>query len=355
MSIIGNRTVKGGVAGLGLLLVVLLIFFGTGRVGPQATLAQEGPESESPRGTGGGVMDPEEAAAQQQQVPVKLVSGRIFEGSVDHVAAGTGTRNAGYGNIRLRGTPSGSAVKQAFLYFGVICEVERLCPRTQDVNFDEHRVTGRLIATDSQPCWAGNDFGAYRAEVTHLIPPEINGDYEVDGLPSAVIDGSDPWEVPFGTELPMSEGATLLVIYENEALTAGVVYLHHGAVFFSGTVDITHALGASLPGVQRKFTSFGADGQAGFSTDDSSSFSDEQTWIGPNVGALVQIAGNLSAKNQNSDWNGNDGEPLNKLWDTHTQTVDDLIPVPGVPLEYVVRYVSSGDCMDVVGHVLTAR
>lgn len=39
-------------------------------------------------------------------------------GGLDHVAAGVGTRNAGYGTIHLQGAPDGAVAVRATLYWG---------------------------------------------------------------------------------------------------------------------------------------------------------------------------------------------------------------------------------------------
>ena len=356
-----KRIAMGGLAGAGLLLVALLVFSGAGTSGPQTTLAQvpddeAGPaaqEAPAPQvGNGDGTISAEAAAALQPASAAEFRPAEVFQGKMDHAAAGTGTRNTGYGNIRLRGVPPGSTVVKGFLYWGMICK-GTTCPKTQTVSFDEKKFTGTLIATAPQPCWTGSLFGAYRADVTARIPPDINGDYEVDGLASALVTGKDPW-LPIDAGLPMSEGATLLVVYSNGSLPPSVTYLHHGAVFLGGApVTISNALAPVLPGAILKSTRFGADGQVGFSTAASPAISDEFTFIGPTGGPLTQIAGNGSAFNQNSDWNGEDATPLNQLWDTRTSKVDSTIPAGAA--SYDVTYVSGADCMDVIGHVLTAK
>jgi len=85
--------------------------------------------------------------------------------------------------------------------------------------------------------------------------------------------------------------------------------------------------------------------------------SDERTWIeNPVTGGSIQIKGDVGGLNRDSDWNGYDGEPLNKLWDTHTDVfADSDFLAKGGGLSYRVRYLSQGDCIVWVVHILGVR
>ena len=53
---------------------------------------------------------------------------------------------------------------------------------------------------------------------------------------------------------------------------------------------------------------------------------------------------------------GYDGEPLNKLWDTHTNVfASSAFLANGGGLNYRVRYLSQGDCIVWVVHILGVR
>jgi hypothetical protein len=166
------------------------------------------------------------------------------------------------------------------------------------------------------------------------------------------------------------EGATLVVVYSNPSLPlTGRVYIHNGADFFNVLLDATNVLAPPAPSplVFVKFTRFGADGETGTGTlANIKAMSDEKTYIGvptatatcaalPNA-SLTQIAGGGSAGNNDSDWNGSDGGPLNQLWDTHTSTLPAPFPTTlAGAASYCVRYRSNLDSMNAVGYVLSVR
>ncbi len=319
----------------------------------------------------GGVADDRAAAAARVE-PAAPVTFLTFTGRVDHAAAGTGLRNFDSGTIRLRGIPAGSTVVRAFLYWAMICPVGAVCPPVVPIEFEGRTIDSRLFCTGAQPCWvAGASLGAYLADVTGLMPGTttavvankvINGDYQISRFPfnASERDGRDPW-VPATTLTPKVEGATLVVVYSNPSLPiTGRVYLHHGCDFFVGTLNVSNALApvAPSPIAFVRSTRFGADGQVGTSTNASPAFSEEKTFFGgPSANcaaaALTQIAGDGSARNHDSDWNGSDGGPLNQLWDTHTTTVTGLLGAGAA--NYCVRYVANGDCMNAIGYVLSVR
>jgi hypothetical protein len=84
----------------------------------------------------------------------------------------------------------------------------------------------------------------------------------------------------------------------------------------------------------------------------ASQWSNERTWIETLAGVPVaQIKGD-GGLNRDSDWNGYDGEPLNKLWDSHTDVFDNRL---AGQLGYRVRYESNGDCITWVVHILGVR
>lgn len=266
-------------------------------------------------------------------------------GGLGHVANGVGTRNAGYGTIRLRGAPAGAARVVAYLYWGTI---QNAPPPAQTILFNGVKVTGRLIGT-GQSCWCGGVFAAYRASVIALINPGINGDYRVSAMPSAVTDGSDPWNS--ACVLPLSEGASLVVGYAHNSIPAAAqLFINDGTVFFAaGGVNINNPLPVPVaPYKQLRHTRLGGDGQVGGGTFSTLPITDERTFLGP---ALTQIKGPASPFNGDSDWNGADGVPLNQLWDTHTESFTKLLVPFGAP-NYVVRYTANGDCIYAVAHVL---
>ena len=274
-------------------------------------------------------------------------------GGLDHAAAGIGSRNAGFGTIRLRGIAPHCIAVRAYLYWGTI--VQTVSPAsTQTITFNGAQVSGTLIGSCKPPCWPGSLFVVYRASVVAHLSANLNGDYSVRGLPSSVTNGSSPWLAPAAP--PLSEGASLVVIYSDPNVQTGSrVYLHdRPPVLVNGfsTVTITNRLSSPLPAYTAiKHTRVGADGQVGQDTFADSSKTDETTIL-----ESTQIRGpGAGVPDPDSDWNGHDGGPLNQLWDTNTDSSNDTtILNPGIT-SYKVTYKAQGDCFVVVAHVLTAK
>jgi hypothetical protein len=268
-------------------------------------------------------------------------------GGLDHVANGTGLRNAGWGTIRLRGVPPRSVAVDAVVFWGLVDPN----PQPQvTINFEGHPVPARLLGVAQEPCWNGGSYALYVANVLHLIPPAINGDYQVDGFPSAVSQGGDPWTPPTAT--PMAEGASLVLTFSNASIPANsVVYTHYGPGYFdalNSPFNVNNALFPPLPGNSYlRQTRIGADGQIGASLTPFFGVPNESTAING-----FQIKGPGAPVDQDSDWNGDDGVPLNQLWDTHSTDIRGLIGAGAG--NYIVTYVSNGDCVNPSVHVLTA-
>jgi hypothetical protein len=220
----------------------------------------------------------------------------------------------------------------------------------------------------AQPCWNGaGQFFSYLANVTSQIGPGINGDYRVKGLRSAITNGRCPWPdgncAGGGNALPLSEGASLIVFYSNACIPrTAQIYVSLGPRMFFGPHSVVHstlpAINANLPNL--KHSRIGADGQVGVANCGLRSMpaiSDERTWIeNPVTLGSIQIKGDGAGLNRDSDWNGYDGEPLNKLWDTHTDVFGtSFFLANGGGLNYRVRYLSQGDCIVWVVHILGVR
>ena len=146
-----------------------------------------------------------------------------------------------------------------------------------------------------------------------------------------------------------------MVIYAHNSVPfTARVFLNQGATMFFGGVSINNPLPQPLPAYNTlKHTRLGADGQVLASTFATASITDERTFIGPGPGP-TQIKGPFSPINTDSDWNGSDGGPLNQLWDTQSSSLFGNPITPGVT-SYVVRYLSHGDCIVMVGHVLGVK
>jgi hypothetical protein len=132
-------------------------------------------------------------------------------------------------------------------------------------------------------------------------------------------------------------------------------------MFFGGHT-VNHptipAINGNLPNL--KHSRIGADGQVGTTNcglRSSPTISDEKTWIqNPVTAGLIQIKGDGGGLNRDSDWNGDDGEPLNKLWDSHTDVfANSAFLAAGGGLSYNVLYSSQGDCIVWAVHILGVR
>ena len=322
----------------------------------------------------------EKRAAAEQAGDDSLTKGRVpvsfknvaipIQGGIDHVVAGVGTRNSGTGVIRLRGVPAGSTLLSAVLVWGEIAAPPAIVnyqvgfgPVCQEVN-----ITGNTFGNAPQPCWnpAGQFFG-YIANVTPQIVAGINGDYRIKGLKSAITNGRCPWGdgtcAGPGNALTLSEGASLIVFYSNPCIPrAAQIFVSLGPKMFFGPHSVTHPTGVAINGAlpNLKHSRIGADGQVGVTNCGLRSMpgiSDERTWIeNPVTLGSIQIKGDVGGLNRDSDWNGYDGEPLNKLWDTHTDVFGNgQFLAGGGGLSYRVRYSSQGDCIVWAVHILGVR
>jgi hypothetical protein len=319
--------------------------------------------------------DEVERRAREEQTTTNLAASPIpvsfkdialpVQGGIDHAVAGVATRNSGQGVIRLRGVPPGSQFLSAVLVWGEIAAPPAVAAYNARFGPDcaiGANVVGAALPPAPQPCWnpAGN-FYAYVAPVPAAqILPGINGDYRISGLRTAIRDGRCPWGdgacADPGNALPLSEGASLIVFYANQCIPRKAqIYVNLGPQMFFGAHVAAHATIPAINGLANlKHSRIGADGQVGFSNCGLRSFtplSDERTWI-EGMGCSIQIKGDGGGLNRDSDWNGYDGEPLNKLWDTHTDVFSNCL---AGQIGYRVRYLSQGDCIVWVVHILGVR
>ena len=299
-------------------------------------------------------------------------------GGIDHAAAGVATRHSGYGVIRLRGVPIGATLISAHLVWG---EITQPSPGNYSIGFGSVcnggiAYQGIVYGQTTQPCWnSAGVYAGYIANVTNAIVAGINGDYQVKGLKSFPFNNRCPWSDPAcgpsSNALVLSEGASLIVLYSHPNIPPQAqIFINLGPGMFFGPHTVNHSTGTPiLPGMQTvKHTRIGADGQVTrsfgtltnpFIPDPSCGLrshpliSNEETWIGGST--PVQIKGNGSPFNQDSDWNGDDGEPMNKLWDTHTDVFLNSNFLAANPLNYTVKYVSGGDFIVWAVHILGIR
>ncbi len=299
-----------------------------------------------------------------KQVPIPL------PGGIDHAVAGVATRNSGQGVIRLRGIPPGSTLLSAVLVWGEIAPGP-INPYPLGFGPDcaaGATVNGAPFGVTAQPCWnPAGQFVAYIANVTGQIVPGINGDYRVKGLKTAIANNRCPWGdsncAGPGNALTLSEGASLIVFYSNSCIPrAAQIFVSLGPRMFFGPHSVVHPTGVPINGAlaNLKHSRIGADGQVGVLNCGLRSIpgiSDERTWIeNPATLGSIQIKGDGAGLNRDSDWNGYDGEPLNKLWDSHTDVFGNgAFLAAGGGFNYRVRYLSQGDCIVWVVHILGVR
>lgn len=310
------------------------------------------------------------SAAATNPIPVSFKHVTLpVRGGIDHAVAGVATRNSGEGVIRLRGVPPGSQLLSALLVWG---EIAPAGIAAYNVGFGRNcSALANVVGSPAffptnpapQPCWnPAGQFWAYLANVTAQITPGINGDYQIRGLRTAIRNGSCPWgdgncAAP-PNDLTLSEGASLIVIYANQCIDRRAqLFFHLGPATFSGNATYVHLTGPPILGLPNlKHSRIGGDGQVGGANCGLRSIpgiSDERTWIEAPGGALsTQIKGDVGGLNRDSDWNGYDGEPLNKLWDTHTDVFNNRL---AGQIGYQVEYLSQGDCISWVVHILGVR
>lgn len=247
---------------------------------------------------------------------------RELRGAFDHVAAGIGLRHAGFGSIALRGAPSGAAVIAARLFWSIIADqqiAEEADGSSMGVSFQGHGVTGERVGATEELCWESGGFSVhYSADVTHLVPDAVNGDYEVSGVPTTVTDGHDPFHDLENPALPWAQGASLIVVYTH-ADAGGRVDLHEGAELLTNVLELELDLSPPLPeegATVVRHTRIGGDGQ----THDGEPLFAYATFLGQDQenGATLQIRGPGSALDPSPDWQGRDGAPLPGLWDTQS-------------------------------------
>lgn len=221
-----------------------------------------------------------------------------------YVSAGVGMRNRGFGTVSISGVPSGSTIRAAYLFWAVLAN--GTSPAFLQGSIDGQPITGTLVGTSADPCWGNSASFGYRADVSGLVAG--NGDYTLTGFASGATDGRDPWNT--NSPAPMSEGASLVVVYENVASPQTDVVVYEGGAETAGGLLSQTLVGFSAPPqVGAAATTFiGADGQD--ASEPASTF---------NGTALPSVG-----------WDGNDPQTgsafsLGNLWDTMTADVTALV------------------------------
>ena len=146
----------------------------------------------------------------------------IFEegtnGFVAAESAGVGMRNYGNGTITISGIPANHVPVSSLLFWQVLNQTQ---PASNNVTINGNNVTEVLIGSDVDPCWGQENAWAFAADVTPYVSG--NGSYEIEGVPSGLTNGQDPWA---GTVAPLAEGASLVVIHQIDAISAEKSWTH---------------------------------------------------------------------------------------------------------------------------------
>ncbi|MEM7050451.1 MAG: hypothetical protein AAF604_12370 [Acidobacteriota bacterium] len=313
--------------------------------------------------------------------PLDAMDCAAYDGGLDHVAAGTGLRNTGYGTIRLRGFPPAGKPVLARLVWGRILGTgdDPMAGKNRLALLDGVELEGRLLGTTNSPCWdEAKNFAAYFAPVPlQLLSPSVNGDYRIDLFGSLSTDGGDLFDT--GRLPPLDEGASLVVVFSDPSLPReSLVYFHFGPELLIGDLVLDQPLEPKLPTTVERFrqTRIGADGQRAVP---SESVLPYRTLFGTRQ-ELAVLRGPDSKIDPTTDWNGDDANPLNGMWDTHSNSwnsrdTPSLVgaesyrmrykavepEIPPLPPEERQTAVPEPvpvsvwlDCVAVIGHLLTA-
>jgi hypothetical protein len=285
-----------------------------------------------------------------------------------HVAHGCSLRNSGNCVINLRGIPKKSTVKRAFLYWAYTSTTGTATSLERRIIFDGITFVGTRIGNGPDACWCGGTNVVYRANVTFipgtflkLVPG--NGAHAVILEPGStpLRNGANPWDQticpattgPLAGRQGLAEGASLVVVYTNSTETGTtLVYDGMAGTEFISASGLTYGLGSvPTPGTGRTiFTEVGADGQTGGGY--TSTVTNKNTSIN---GTLIAGPGaSLVGGDNDADWNGTDGVPLNQLWDTHSHDVTGHL-VAGSNTISIIDHTGGGDCLIGVANALTVR
>lgn len=312
-----------------------------------------------------------------------------IDGGLDHVAAGTGLRNLGAGTIELTGAPPGSVAVGAWLYWGLIVGVDTDDVEPATVVLDGLALAGEPLGSVPGPCWSEPpvpgeqppEFRAYRAPVTDLLRPGINGEYRVEVPISSTTDGRDPWRGEPAPP-PWVDGVSLVVLYAHpDVPRQASFHLHEGPALLVGDLELWHVLPSTNPQTPAdsvlRLTRVGADGQRHAGHVPTYPFQSWLDWDLPGDGDTctdilpLQVSGPGSEIDPWADWKGADGGPITQLWDTqlfeipwaedisgcagYRITYSTLEIIPGGELETEANIGFYYDCVVVVAHALTVR
>lgn len=267
-------------------------------------------------------------ADQSNQAVTSFYSADLHGG---YLAAGTAMRNLGHGHVRIGQIPEGASIRAAFLVWDELDSTP--AARDAEGRINGHPITGTLAATGHSPCWHTVHHNyTFVADVTQFVSG--NARYQFNQFASGQRDGQDPWDQSLK---PMIEGATLFVVYEDEASPMTHVDLAAGATEFDGSLVSATFDGFTIPDSPAVKTTFAiADGQTG-------------------KGEVTRF--NAQTLHP-THWEGHDRQDvpdysLGNLWDTRTYDVS-RATTPG-QTSATISLDSPDDCLVWVGQALSVN
>lgn len=258
-------------------------------------------------------------------IPLTEVYNNTFEG--DYVSGGVGMRDSGppgSGTIALPAIPGGASVQQAFLYWAFMDDPPAN-GSNPNVTINGNAVVGSHIGTTGDPCWTLSppdpDIDVYVADVTAYALPGANN--TITNLPSGGAPGA----------VPLLEGASIVLIYDDPGGPRRTVIIHEGAITFTmpPTETTTFTGFDAAPGTSQS-TWVVADGQPGLRN---------RTWVDGNLTADFVLDGSST--------------PGTVYWDDLTQDVSAYVPVDDTDLTIGTSSENFGgaDCLTWVAQVLS--
>jgi hypothetical protein len=246
------------------------------------------------------------------------------------VQAGIGLRNVGSGHISLD-IPANAVILKAYLYWA------HLGLPSNKIYLDGEQITGDLIASDRDPCWAQGKIFVHSADVTSTLLRRGGpvGDQYIS-VESGDVTSKSPWDST--PSRPVAESAHLLIVYRDSVSSGNVIiYQANGSpiTFLGGTTSFTanflpHASNQAFVGYAL------ADGQIfgspqsksfGWSTNTSTTLANGQIYgRDPSITSKASVRGSLS--------------------DTQAYDVSDITP-SGTTSAHL-RWNFSGDCVTIV-------
>ena len=248
-----------------------------------------------------------------------------------YVSAGVAMRNQGSGTISIAGIPAGATVKSATLLWTVLDDSASAADASGEL--DGHAITGSEVGTGPTPCWDEVDANfSFAADVTSLVTGK-DADYALSGFSSGDTNGQDPWSA--GSDAPLLEGASLVIIYADAALPLSTFQIATGgAETDSGnSADATHSTGSPVgPAATVTTTFIVADGQ------------DDGNTAAVNDDTLDDVSFSGDSPQSAPPFTYGD------LWDNETANITDEVKKGDTSVDMSVT--GEGDCLVWVGQVL---